>query len=292
MVRRVLRWGCWAVIALALLAVGVGYFGWVHPAGDAAAVVRVPLALIALLGLLLLRRPRIWVFSGGVLCALALGPIALNFVQSGEAGEITVYNKNMFHRNRDLVGLEADIRESGADVVTLQEASSRNSSVLQSLSDLYPNQVRCSFNGWNTIAILSKHPLEGEVQCTAWRGAAAVEVAFPQGNAWVVSVHLSWPYPYPQMESAEMVRELIEGLDGPKVVAGDFNVVPWAWSVRMTELAAGGRVLGPRRHTYVLRGLPLPIDHVIAPSGQVERRPRLGSDHFGLLGRVDLFGGS
>lgn len=56
-----------------------------------------------------------------------------------------------------------------------------------------------------------------------------------------------------------------------------------------TMLLAGGALLGPSRPTYRLRGVPLFLDHVIAPDGWVGElayRPMLGGDHMGVIAEV------
>ncbi|MBL4557022.1 MAG: hypothetical protein JKP98_07320 [Rhodobacteraceae bacterium] len=63
------------------------------------------------------------------------------------------------------------------------------------------------------------------------------------------------------------------------ILGGDFNMVPWSHGVRALARAAGGSVARPALSTRPVRGMPLPIDHVIAPGGQRDppAAARLGS---------------
>ena len=66
-------------------------------------------------------------------------------------------------------------------------------------------------------------------------------------------------------------------------------MVPGSHAVTEIARATGGRPAGPARATLTIAGaLPIAIDRVLAPGGGLtERRPRLGSDHHGLLARAN-----
>jgi endonuclease/exonuclease/phosphatase (EEP) superfamily protein YafD len=120
-----------------------------------------------------------------------------------------------------------------------------------------------------------------------------VMVTDSQGQVpvWIVSVHLHWPWPYGQQDHVAELLPVLAGLEGPAVVAGDFNMVRWAHSVR--QIAAAARVVpaGPSNGTFLGFAplLHLPIDHAFSPAGgRLDLRPALGSDHLGLLARLGL----
>ena len=117
-----------------------------------------------------------------------------------------------------------------------------------------------------------------------------MQLRTPDGPVWLVSVHLHWPYPYRQPEQVELILPILERLEGPVIIGGDFNMVPWSNTMGRIEAAARAEVLGPMVTTYWLRDLvPLSIDHVLAPAGgTVFARTWLGSDHAGLVARFDL----
>ena len=74
------------------------------------------------------------------------------------------------------------------------------------------------------------------------------------------------------------------------VVAGDFNMMPWGRSVAAIERASNPGRIGRAAWTYDLYGYPLAIDHVLATGGfgSLDARPNLGSDHRGLVARIDF----
>lgn len=282
-----LQWLSILLIALGGTVAALGYLGGVAPAFDTVALAR-PLAYaVAVLGLVLLRAPRIVALPLLAVAVAGLLTTVMPFMRGGVPGEVTVYTKNMLYRNSALGALGRELRAVEADLVLLQEVSRRNRALLADLSDFYPHQHLCSNRGWNGLAVLSRHPFRGAGRCTAGRAAAAVEVALPTGPVWAVSVHLDWPWPYSQRRSADRVEEMVSGLEGPVILGGDLNTLPWTDTTARLERAAQGRVLRPWQASYWLGGaVPLALDHVIAASGMAERRPRLGSDHYGLLARV------
>lgn len=132
----------------------------------------------------------------------------------------------------------------------------------------------------------------GDGRCLDKSRIAALQVKGPEGPFWVVSVHLFWPWPRGQAAQVARISPLLAELDGPKVIAGDFNMVPWGVPVEQIARAGRASVLSPRPVTLVQFGglLRVPIDLVMVTGGEgaVERRDRLGSDHHGLLARYRL----
>ena len=230
------------------------------------------------------------------LVALGLAaPSALTYVSGNDAvpeGALSVYQKNLYFRNWDLAATEADIRAAAPDAVTLQEVSRANLSLVNSLRSDYPTVNFCAFAGVGGIAVLSKWPRTGaEDVCLEKHGVAAVQVDSPAGPLWIASVHLHWPWPYGQALYTWVQEDTLKNLDGPVILTGDFNMVPWGSTVRRLSEAARGHHAGPTVTTLAIkRQLPawLPIDHVYVPEGwraSQEVRPEFGSDHRGLMVR-------
>jgi endonuclease/exonuclease/phosphatase (EEP) superfamily protein YafD len=196
----------------------------------------------------------------------------------------------MLFRNDNLSGLEADIRAADPDVITLQEVSPPNEALLAALADRWPHQHFCPFARVGGTAVVTRlPPLPGRKLCAP--GLAAVEVTGPQGPLWLVSVHLHWPWPYRQSAQLKDLLPLVETMESPVVMAGDFNMVPWSNALAALRWAGGVENAGPTRATYLgfAPWLRLPIDQILAPGGGlVETRPALGSDHLGLRAVVHL----
>jgi len=274
---------------LALAALGLSHAGALHPAADSLAVFRPVIVLGLVPCLYLARRARALAMLGTVAAAVALGPAMWLARPAGAepTGALVLYQKNLLWSNDRLGALAEDIMASGADVVTLQEVSRGNRALLGMLADAYPGQALCESGAVGAVAVLARAPFAAPPVCIEGQAMVLAQVAGPEGPVWVGSVHLSWPWPWPQARQAERLAAKLEALEGPRVIAGDFNMVAWGRSVRRMSAASGTRPIGPVRRSFVLMGVyPLAIDHVLAGAGRLEARARLGSDHFGLLARV------
>ncbi len=272
------------VVAILFLAV----FAFVHPVGDSFSVVQVPVAIFGLF-LSVVRFGVVFRFLVFVTSMLALGQVALAFLNSASDGPVVVYQKNLLHLNKTVPRVTKDIKTRDVDVVTLQEVTDglfRN--VTADLQEEYPTRVFCPYNPTRGTAIFSKwQAVDGTVFCAREGNLSGVQVEMPHGVTWLVSLHLHWPWPYEQgWQVVELVKE-IESLEGAVILGGDFNMLPWSNSVATVERAAGGQRAGGVEPTFFLGDIPLPIDHVMAPGGgTIEVLAKFGSDHQGLLARV------
>jgi endonuclease/exonuclease/phosphatase (EEP) superfamily protein YafD len=283
---RVLVWisivSCGALLA-------AGFVGSFHPVGDSFAVFRahaaVGLMICAVLAFALKMR-RAGVVAGLVAVITAV-PLGYAYLRSEPSGDLTLYQKNLLYRDSDLAAIAADIRETAPDFVTLQEVSDRNRLLLTDLRDAYPTQQYCPMRG---VVVLSRlRVIPGGSVCGP--GFSALHVETEDGPLWVISIHLFWPWPFDQAAHVTEVTKIISGLDGPKVIAGDFNMVPWSHAMDKITEAGDVEFARPTRGTYAgfAPWLMLPIDHVLTPAGgSTELRPLFGSDHHGLLVRFGL----
>ncbi|WP_417676883.1 endonuclease/exonuclease/phosphatase family protein [Pseudodonghicola sp.] len=293
---RILRGIGTALAGAGVVAVVLGYGGALHPALDAWTVFRVPLALMVILLLLLLRRP-LW----GVLPLVALmaAVVAPRFwalwrpevEPSVGAHEVVLYQKNLLFRlaTPDLV--VADIRARRPDVVTVQEVSRPNQAVLTALREEFPAQNFCDYREVGGPAVLSHWPMvPGSAICGP--GLAAMQVQAPWGMIWAISIHLRWPWPFPQPGQIGLIEPLLHEMSGAKVIGGDFNNVAWSEGVARIARASDTQRIGREAATFSLPhgGLGVGIDHILATGGEgrITVLGRLGSDHHGLLGRIFL----
>lgn len=286
-----------AMALIGCLAFAGSFAGALHGLGDSLAVFRVQIGLATLIPLVLLRalgvRRAIWVAAVLVLAVLPpvwrqVGP------QPGaqaQAAGITVYQKNMLYRLRDLAPLIADVRAVAPDILTLQEVTPANAAIVAEVGDILPTRLVCGFARVGAVAIAARwNAIEGTARCVDPHGLGMVRVEAPDGPLWLVSLHLHWPWPHGQANQVAILREELEKLDGPVVLAGDFNMVPWAHSYRAIARASRTAGIGRAVNSFPRYGpfLPLPIDHVLGPQGMhgaTALRPLLGSDHHGVVAR-------
>lgn len=284
-----------AALGLAILALAGGYLGWLHPLGDSLSVGRgiAAAAILVLAVVASFSGLRMAAFVATLLALLTGGQVLLAYSWPGLPGSYSVYQKNMLFRNAELPALEADIRAADAQIVTLQEVSEPNLALLSALRDVYPYQQICPGERVGGTAVLTRlTPVPDTGFCGP--GLAAMQVV--AGNEgrdrfWLVSVHLRWPWPYDQAAHVELVLPILDRLQGPAIMAGDFNMVRWANSVKRLSDIVGVRPAGPTFGSYVgwSRQFGLPIDHVFSSrGGRVSPRGAFGSDHLGLLAEVGI----
>jgi endonuclease/exonuclease/phosphatase (EEP) superfamily protein YafD len=289
------------IAALAGVALALGYTGAAWPPGDALAVGRIHASVVLALagGLLILTRAtRRGLLAASAGLAVAASVVWCYLAPAGPAPEGTIYRlyqKNLLAHAWPRRPLAAEIVASGAEIVTLQEVSAHNREFMGALFAAYPTQVSCPFAGVGDVAILSLWPMvPGTASCAGQDGLALVRLVAPDGQeVWAASLHLYWPWPFGQAGQVERVIPRIMALDGPVILAGDFNMVPWGASVRRIAQAARAERAGPYRTTFPEFAplAPFAIDHVLLPAGAAvltETRPGHGSDHLGVLAHFSL----
>ncbi|GLX99849.1 hypothetical protein Acsp01_02290 [Actinoplanes sp. NBRC 101535] len=240
-----------------------------------------------------------------VLCAVQVLWLAGSYLRAGEqpvpagATTIRILSANLLLDNTRIAEQIGVFRESGADLLSLQEVTPEHLAVLMDggLPSVYPYSVADPLPGFHGSAIFSKRPLAD---------ARAFDVSgFPMTTATVtvagtavrvVDVHVVAPL---SVESVDRWRNQLADLAGMRpdganraaVLIGDYNATPdhaalqamtaAGWRDAATE-AGNGFAL-----TYPAKGFPgtplLRIDHAMVsePLTVVSARTRdnPGSDH-------------
>jgi endonuclease/exonuclease/phosphatase (EEP) superfamily protein YafD len=287
-----------AIVLIGLVLLGLS--GRFFAPGDAVAVIRpqagaLLLPCAAISWSMMARRVALFSLAAAI---VAIGSVLPGFVASGSdcaAACLKLYQKNLLAKSWPRYPLANDIILSGADIVTLQEVSDHNRRFMANMFDHFPIVVTCKFRPGQEVAVLTALPVVRDSEfCLTGAGLAGIQVLAPNGPPiWVLSVHLEWPFPFDQFRQSELIANRIADLDGPVLIAGDFNTVPWGGSMHLIKQAAESQHLGPFRNTFRLGSwlLPLPLDNVLVPKGStgaVELRPYMGSDHLGVLARISL----
>ena len=214
-----------ALAVLASLPVLGGYLGALHPLGDSLAVFRLQAAgLLAVMSAFALMAGAVrWGRIGMLMGLLAGVPVVWAYgTTPAPGGDLRLYQKNMLYRNDALPDLAADIRAAAPDAVTLQEVSQANLALLNDLAPDFPHQLRCDEPGAGGGAVLTRlMPVPGGEFCAP--GLAAMQVQGPKGPLWLVSIHLRWTWPHNQAAQVQALVPVLAGLQGPVVMAGDFN---------------------------------------------------------------------
>ncbi|WP_417309613.1 endonuclease/exonuclease/phosphatase family protein [Devosia sp.] len=204
---------------------------------------------------------------------------------------------------RNAAAIAAYIRQSGADLVLLLEATPMRDE-LEGLADLYPHVAGCSgLHSCGTV-LLSKTRLERETLralSPLYEERLLVTATTIAGQRInIVGAHLSKPY-FDTIADGEAnnLANAIARLEGPLVLAGDFNAAAWSDNIarllRRTELIPGPSY--PGTWPVELGPLALPIDNIFTRPPLLIQQYRaiddpLGSNHRGLIADIVLTGGS
>jgi endonuclease/exonuclease/phosphatase (EEP) superfamily protein YafD len=291
-----------AAAALGLAYVGARFHGPVAVLDNLSNFpVHFGLAFIALALLFALLRRFAWMAAAAAAAAIALAPVVPWYFGRDAASDddarpyVRLLVSNVYYQNhkarrvRDLVAAESP------DVVGLVEVTSAWLRRLKSVRDHYPYRFEVPDEQFVGLALYSRFPLE-DAHVLALPGepstpAIAATLKAPGGNVQVILAHPMSP------ESAEVIERrnaqilaiarYVQGLRGPVVVAGDFNITMWNTGYRPLVETAGlhnarqGYGVGPTWPAPWQIGVP--IDQILGTRDVHFRNFRVldpvGSDH-------------
>lgn len=146
---------------------------------------------------------------------------------------VRVYSANLFYRNNDTARIVRSIEAADADIVVLIELASDPALKINQLLAGYPYRAASmrldQTRGPSRSVIASRWPLTARADPPDGLHAVAATVRTPLGPINVVGVHLTRPWPFQhswgQISQTMALKAVVEPLDGPVVVAGDFNSV-------------------------------------------------------------------
>lgn len=258
-------------------------------------------ALLATLGLgvlFLLFRRRRWAAATLVPAALLLIAVSPQWFPTASkprdgAASIRLYSANLWIRNRDVDAIAASIRQADADVVMLIELGDATAPHVNTLVGDYPYRITSPRfdrpKGAVRSVIASRYPLTGLPRQVRVEAVGATAMT-PLGRVNLVSVHLTRPWPFEeswgQISQTMLLDQLIEELNGPVIVAGDFNSVSSARIGKQVQQDIGLRPAPGFPGTWpssLPSALSITIDQVYASPDLVFVNRRLGrptgSDH-------------
>ena len=252
--------------------------------------------------------------AGGLASGLVLWPSMTAPPAERPGGtRITVMSMNLWEDNVAPEKTIRMLRDSGADVLLLQEVKGPARKVVEGLRADYPYSDDClSTNRWCALAVLSRKPLRRTGYHQApWRNGDNLSYVWAEVDAGTSRpfVVIDTKFVHPDVsgvQDAQVARlgEIVKRWDARRLlVAGDLNLTPWSFALRRVDRAVGLRRLSrstatwPDRMPGSLKGLRapfpfLPIDHIYAGDAwrpvRVVRAERSGSDHYGLLAVLSL----
>lgn len=189
------------------------------------------------------------------------------------------------------------VRQADPDLLIVQELTPHAEQVLADFDTLFAHHHKFPAAGPRGIGVWSRYELESSATFALGRlPAIEARVRAPQGVFTVIGAHLNSPVSPRRVaaRNAEL-RELAvrsAAMEGPLVVAGDFNITPyspffadWLASSGLTDTRRG-RTLSISWPTW-LPLIGIPIDHVAVNSGfsivSHRQLANFDSDHYGVL---------
>jgi endonuclease/exonuclease/phosphatase (EEP) superfamily protein YafD len=235
-------------IGLAALS-GVGH-RWVDILAQfPAPMLALTVILVALSAVLRLRVAALAGLVVLVVLAAALWPQVMADRGRPKAGApvVTLYSANLLSTNTETDAIVASIKAANPDILVLIEVPLSVSEHTGELLPQYPYRLGSPWPGFGAgttgNVILSRYPLTpGAIRAPGLSYALAT-VDTPLGKVNVVGMHMTRPWPYQfqwgQLSQAMALKILVGKLQGPVIVAGDFNSVSSARVGRQIQTDIG-----------------------------------------------------
>ena len=225
-----------------------------------------------------------------------------------ESGTVTVMTHNLFGMNYEMDKVTAAIWAEDPDIIVLQEYFGEQATDLHpALLREYPFFVRCRGGKRANLGLYSRLPFQqvedGACPDDAYGTTRTAHILATfqttDGKPFsVITTHMDWPFPVVrQNEQLSALSAVVDKIEGPMVLAGDFNSTPWSYALR-DFVARNGLVretmnlftfpmswfyLGAWRDTLPF----LPLDHVMTRGGIVVHEIGAGrataSDHLPVV---------
>lgn len=262
-------------------------------------------AALALVAVALLLRSRIALGVTGLVLATVVAAGSPQWLPTrGWAAEepgFTLYFANLYVGNHDVEAIARSVRDANADIVVLIEIGDGLRPGLDQVLASYPYRTSTprveGGAGPSSMLIASRWPLNPRPIELTHMFAVAAEVQTPAGPVTLAGIHLTrpWPFQYQwaQIIQAQGLLEWRKSVEGPLVLAGDFNSVSSARIGRMIR-SEGGLIAAPGWPGTWPSFLPpwagMTIDHVYRTPDLALTRRRVGrdngSDHRPVIARL------
>jgi endonuclease/exonuclease/phosphatase (EEP) superfamily protein YafD len=152
-----------------------------------------------------------------------LAPSYLGSHASGRP-DLTVLTSNLRLGLADASSVTALAKDQHADVVVVEEATPDELTALDGLRQQLPHVAGQSYLGAYGTVVFSRFPLEQVTGIPVSKGGYQMRVAAPTPFT-LIALHTSQPATWPDLwrKDHAAVLAAVRRLDGPVIVAGDFN---------------------------------------------------------------------
>jgi endonuclease/exonuclease/phosphatase (EEP) superfamily protein YafD len=294
----------WIGIVGGAVAVAAGEFGRSVPELDTLTHFRPQLAIV--LGTLAVAAMPVRRWLLAVIGAVAAGWAgfavlddgACPAVAGGQPLRLMTFNLLSTNYETDLVAQR--VREFDPDVVVFQEYGQVQLALRELLADAYPHQVECANERGCRLGLFAKLPwaeaaAEARTESTPPMLTATFAAGGDRPAFTIVNTHLARPTQGGgwQLRDLAGLSDHIAGLEGPLVVAGDFNATPWSFALQGFRTSTGLCGAPGYRPSWPAwaDAVGLPIDQVFVSPGvgvTAEVLAPAGSDHLPIGAVVAL----
>lgn len=224
------------------------------------------------------------------------------------SGTVRMMTHNLFGLNHRMDQVTEAIFAEDPDIIVLQEYFEEQATGLHPrLIERYPYFARCQGGKRANLGLYSRLPFElvqdgmcpENAYVTERTGHILARLHTASGKEFsVITTHMDWPLPVQrQGDQLSELSDVVDKIEGPLILAGDFNSTPWSYALR--EFAADSGLIRQTVNlvTYPLRwyylgawrsAIPfLPLDHVMTKGGivvhELHAGRRTGSDHLPVV---------
>lgn len=150
-----------------------------------------------------------------------------------DAPVVRLYSANVYYLNDDVAAMRASIQAADPDIVILIELGQGPTGRLDELLAEYPYRAASmrldQTRGPSRSIIASRWPLRQVANRPDGLHSVTAVAQTPLGDVNVIGVHLTrpWPFQYQwgQISQTMALTDIRNSLNGPVIVAGDFNSV-------------------------------------------------------------------
>ena len=219
------------------------------------------------------------------------------------AARFTVMTVNLLYGDADADEIVATVRERGVDVLATQELTNPAVRALRAagLEDVLPH-AELHPGGAHGNGLWSRVPLSSAAVPSGFDNPPVAATAQVGGRPILLAcVHPISPYPDDTARwdsELDRLRDWLAGVDGPAIVAGDFNATPdhrqfralltAGYADAAAQVGAGWLPTFPANRRRI--PLLITIDHVLVSPGIVatslDRLEIAGTDHAALIATV------
>lgn len=221
-------------------------------------------------------------------------------VDGAPAAELRVLSYNVLTGNSRASEAAQHIVDLAPDIAIIMETPGIEA-YLGAIADALPYRIGCETSPECDISLHSRLPLKRArmIKLLPFNHQRLVlaEVELEGQTVTIVGIHLSKPYfDHASWIEAGQLSQILGEIEGPVVLAGDFNAAPW--SDPMVHLTRRRALVPPPYHpaTWPARAGPLgvPIDNMFTSGSARINDIEAGHDTFGsnhryLLARVGLY---